>query len=65
MTDQYQAFCRYCGSTNVSRDAEAAWDVKRQEWSLKCVQDQGFCDGECGQETTIAMKKLPLDTEDL
>ena len=35
--------CSSCGSTNVSRDAWASWDVKEQRWVLGTVFDDGFC----------------------
>lgn len=35
--------CSVCGSTEVSRDAWADWDVVSQSWILGAVFDQGFC----------------------
>lgn len=35
--------CSWCGSTDVSRDAWAAWNVARQDWVLSSVFDAGFC----------------------
>jgi len=61
---EYQAFCQHCGSTDVSRDAEVCWDIRQQRWTLKCVQDQGFCSGFCEGETTIIMKELPLKADE-
>ena len=39
--------CRKCGSRNVTRDAEAAWDVTKQEWELTTVYDNFTCQA-CG-----------------
>ena len=51
--------CKYCGSSNVTRDAEASWDVHKQEWVLAAVQDQAYCP-ECddGGETTLIEVEL-------
>jgi hypothetical protein len=35
--------CGWCGSSDVSRDAWADWDVEKQEWVLRQVFDDGFC----------------------
>lgn len=35
--------CRDCGSTEVTRDAWAAWSVERQQWELGAVFDDGYC----------------------
>jgi hypothetical protein len=57
-TNRIRPVCKVCGSSDVSRDAEVAWDVKNQEWTLKCVQDQAFCNGECGRETYLIEVEL-------
>jgi len=35
--------CNVCGSDDVSRDAWAAWDARKQEWVLRCAFDDAFC----------------------
>jgi hypothetical protein len=35
--------CNVCGSDDVSRDAWAAWDTRKQEWVLRCAFDDAFC----------------------
>lgn len=35
--------CEDCGSAEVTRDAWAAWDATRQEWTLGTVFDDGYC----------------------
>lgn len=57
-TNQIRPVCARCGSSDVSRDAEAAWDVAEQEWTLKVVRDQAFCNGECGRETFLVEVEL-------
>ena len=38
-----QFVCGWCGSSDVSRDAWADWDVEKQAWVLRQVFDDGFC----------------------
>jgi len=38
-----QFVCGWCGSTDVSRDAWADWNVEKQAWVLRQVFDDGFC----------------------
>ena len=47
-----QIACRQCGSTDVRRDAYAAWDVEAQEWVLATVFDQGYCET-CESEAVL------------
>jgi hypothetical protein len=49
--------CKTCGSTNVMRDAWAAWDVERQRWELGSIFDAAYC-GKCQGATTIVEEKL-------
>jgi hypothetical protein len=44
--------CRVCGSSHVSRDAWADWDVASQSWVLGAVFDQGFCH-QCEEEQRL------------
>lgn len=44
------AVCATCGSDDVSRTAEATWDVSEQTWELITTYDDATCnkcDGEC------------------
>ena len=42
--------CRYCGSTEILRDAWASWDPDQQEWVLEAIFDFFHCN-RCGGET--------------
>ena len=44
--------CGTCLSTNVTRDASAAWNPDTQQWELAGVMDAAVCD-DCGKETTL------------
>ena len=44
--------CSTCGSDDVRRDADAAWNVDRQEWELCTVYDNASCE-KCGGETRL------------
>lgn len=52
--------CRTCGSSLVTRDAWAEWDVDAQDWVLASVYDYAFCH-RCGEETRI--EEVPLVPE--
>ncbi len=47
--------CERCGSKNVRRDADAAWNETNQTWELVAVYDHATCE-ECGGETTLEKK---------
>jgi hypothetical protein len=47
-----QMVCGTCGSTLVTRDAWAEWDVDEQSWVLASVYDYAFCHA-CEGETRI------------
>ena len=34
--------CEHTGSPDVSRDAEARWDIEKQDWTLAVVLDQAY-----------------------
>lgn len=40
--------CTNCGSDEAGHDANASWDVDRQEWALASTQDQHWCPN-CGE----------------
>lgn len=39
--------CLECQSTNILRDAYAAWDFEKQEWIIHSVYDDMIC-ADCG-----------------
>jgi len=42
--------CTTCGSEDVHLDANAEWDIEKQEWILCATFDTSYCnncDGEC------------------
>lgn len=49
--------CNHCGSRNVRRDAEAAWNLDSQEWELSTVFDSATCH-DCGGKTSL--REIPL-----
>lgn len=45
--------CRFCGSADVTKDANAAWDYQHQCWTLAGTFDKpDFCE-DCVGETRI------------
>lgn len=50
--------CGTCGSTEVVRDAWAAWDEDTQQWVLENVFDEAYCH-EC--EDTRQLAEQPLE----
>jgi hypothetical protein len=49
--------CRWCGSENVRRDADVAWDVDQQRWELVAVYDNADCE-DCEGETSLLEKEV-------
>jgi hypothetical protein len=49
--------CSKCGSDDVRRDADAAWNVTTQDWELNAVYDQGYCEI-CGGEASLEEVKI-------
>jgi hypothetical protein len=45
--------CADCGTTDVTRDAWAAWDEVAQAWVLGAIFDDGFCH-RCEREASLA-----------
>jgi hypothetical protein len=42
--------CTECRSNNITVDANAAWDMDLQDWSLSATFDNAYCctcEGEC------------------
>jgi hypothetical protein len=54
-----QILCGTCGSTVVTRDAWAEWDVGAQRWTLGAVYDYAYCH-KCDGETRLV--EAPLVT---
>jgi DNA-directed RNA polymerase subunit RPC12/RpoP len=52
MADKIEIVCSVCGSYDVRRDADATWNVEKQEWELIAVYDNATCE-HCGKETTL------------
>lgn len=50
--------CKHCGSKDVRRDADAAWNEETQQWELVTVYDNATCE-KCGKETTLIA--IPID----
>jgi len=52
-----QMACEECGSTLVTRDAWAEWNLDAQDWELGAIYDYAFCH-KCERETHI--EEVPL-----
>jgi hypothetical protein len=50
MAQQYH--CRHCGSTDVTNDAIACWNVKTQAWEIAGLLDNNDCN-DCGEEGCV------------
>ncbi len=53
--------CPHCGSTEISRDACARWDVDSQTWDLSYVYDCQTCEN-CGAEGDDLANWVPADS---
>lgn len=49
MHNDYYYICSTCESDEVRHNADVAWDVERQEWSIVDVFDSTTCE-QCGGE---------------
>jgi hypothetical protein len=56
-----QPVCTWCGSTDVSRDAWASWNVQAQCWELATVLDDGFCH-HCAKARSLIERPPAADT---
>mgnify|MGYP006278097043 CR=1 FL=1 len=45
--------CTECGSSNLSRDAVAAWDDNEQDWVLVTYYDKDVWCNDCGAENSM------------
>jgi hypothetical protein len=52
--------CGACGSDDVSRDAWANWDIRKQEWVLGAVFDYGHCHRCDGESSLIEVELEPV-----
>ena len=59
MNNPVQLRCPSCKSANIARDGSAAWDESNQDWSLKAVYDNGFCD-DCGTDRISCFDEEPV-----
>lgn len=59
-----RAFCKECGSTDITIDATARWDIQEQKWMLNEIFDdtRGYC-GQCEGDTIIEYKSLNSNHE--
>jgi uncharacterized OB-fold protein len=56
-----EIFCGKCGSTVVTRDAWAEWDVALQDWQLGAVYDYAYCHS-CEAETRLEEREVSDNT---
>jgi len=49
---RYAMVCKQCGSDEVSREARADWNAKKQEWMVGAVFDYAHCH-KCDCETSL------------
>lgn len=45
--------CTTCGSDDVRRNADTAWDVATQRWEIVALFDDASCEA-CGTECSLA-----------
>lgn len=68
MSQKITIHCRSCRSTDVVRDAWAAWDEDAQEWGLDNTFDAAFCNT-CEGETALVERDagtgMPVSKYDL
>jgi len=55
-----QMVCPDCGSTNVTRSADAQWSVEDQRWELQTTYDECNC-VECGETKRFLSEALLND----
>jgi len=49
--------CAHCGSSEVRKDAWAAWDLHAQQWEVAAIYDHVYC-LDCDAETTIVEEEV-------
>ena len=57
MTKKVRIICADCGSDDVRRDADVAWNCNTQEWELCAIYDQGSCEA-CGDEVSLEEEEI-------
>jgi len=57
MPKKIKIVCSECGSDDVRRDANASWNIEKQEWELCAVYDNGTCEA-CGEERTLDEQEI-------
>ena len=55
-----QPYCKECGSTDVTMDAIASWDMKTQAWVLVGELDNTDCN-ECGGECSLKWAEFEVE----
>ncbi|MFA7219037.1 MAG: hypothetical protein WC119_00730 [Synergistaceae bacterium] len=49
--------CSKCGSADVRKDADAIWNIEKQEWELVVVYDNSTCE-DCGGECSLFEEEI-------
>lgn len=49
--------CVHCGATDVTREAWAQWDRRRQDWTVREVFDFAFCHA-CHRQTRVEIRPI-------
>lgn len=53
--EKINVVCRDCGSDEVRRDADVAWNPESQQWELNAIYDAGWC-CECDCQSLVDEK---------
>ncbi|MEY2161413.1 hypothetical protein [Rhodanobacter sp. FW106-PBR-LB-2-11] len=56
-----QKCCPHCGSSNITADGPAAWDVASQAWVIATIYDGGVTCNACGAEEIEAVDRAVAD----
>ena len=51
--------CEVCGSDDVSRDALGAWNVATQQWEVRGVLDDAYCNRCDAKRRLVDVKLAP------
>ncbi|RIA46212.1 hypothetical protein DFR49_0745 [Hephaestia caeni] len=67
----FEPVCKRCGSTDLSRDASAVWDIDGQRWNLCGVYDSTTCqactsesDDLCDWRPLVSVNRQPPTSDD-
>jgi hypothetical protein len=55
--------CNYCGSEDVTQDANTKWSVEKQQWEISDMIPSDYCNN-CEGETNIQDEKINLFTKE-